>query len=294
VTSEDHNSSALIAALRSPALPAEQVGEATAISAMLEVLAVHPARHGFRSRRSLAIAAVTVASLGVGGLAAAGPGIFQAAYDKVSTIGDQTSAADDVQTQPSADQAGQDGRNGQDDQGRSGTQSDQNGSTDAASGQNPAAAPSATADEIECADGSHGDTVTSVVQATESDRGKGQIVNEAARSDCGRSAGDEISEDSSGVDNGKHIGQISADDRSADDQGDQNGQGGDNPPPSTPDNTPPDNTPPDNTPPDNTPPDNTPPDNTPPNNTPPNNTPPNNTNAGNGNGAGNGGGGGGG
>ena len=228
---------------------------------MLEVLAVYPARHGLRSRRSLAIAAVTVASLGVGGLAAAGPGIFQAAYNKVSTIGEQRSSADDLQT--SETQTDQDGQDRQD---RSGTQSDGNGSYDAVSGEDPAADRGSTTDGIECADGDHGDTVTSVVQASESGQGKGQIVNEAARSDCGQPA-DEVSEDSSGVDDGKHIGQTSADDQS-----------GDNPQPITPDNTPPPNTNGGG---------NTPPNNTPPNNTPPPNTPPPNTNSG-GNGDGDG------
>ena len=56
--------------------PAELAGEEAAVSAMFEALHPVPARGGSRSRRGLTIAAVTVASLGVGGLVAAGPGFF--------------------------------------------------------------------------------------------------------------------------------------------------------------------------------------------------------------------------
>jgi hypothetical protein len=77
VTGEDHDTDALIAALTSPALPSERVGEDAAVTAMIGALSSVPARQtGHRSRRGIAIAAVTVASLGVGGLVAAGPGSF--------------------------------------------------------------------------------------------------------------------------------------------------------------------------------------------------------------------------
>ncbi|MFP5487099.1 MAG: hypothetical protein ACLGHQ_02175 [Acidimicrobiia bacterium] len=76
MTGDDHTD-ALIAALRSPALPSEHAGEAAAVTAMIDALSADPAPPtGRRSRRAVAIAAVTVASLGVGGLVAAGPGIF--------------------------------------------------------------------------------------------------------------------------------------------------------------------------------------------------------------------------
>ena len=86
MTGDDHNTDALIAALRSPALPAERAGEAAAVTAMLGVLARNPASTRFRASRGIAIAVVTVASLGVGGLAAAGPGVFQAAASKARSL----------------------------------------------------------------------------------------------------------------------------------------------------------------------------------------------------------------
>ena len=58
VTGDDHNTDALIAALRSPALPAERAGEAAAVTAMLGALAsdsrLHatPSRSWHRHRRS--------------------------------------------------------------------------------------------------------------------------------------------------------------------------------------------------------------------------------------------------
>src|SRR4029079_14708022 len=97
VTGEDHNTDALIAALRSPALPAEQVGEAAAVTAMFEALGRVPAPSGFRARRGIAIAVITVASLGVGGLAAAGPGVFQAAANRARSLVTADSA-DDTET----------------------------------------------------------------------------------------------------------------------------------------------------------------------------------------------------
>ena len=95
MTGDDHNTDALIAALRSPALPAERAGEAAAVTAMLGVLARHPASTRFRAGRGIAIAVVTVASLGVGGLAAAGPGVFQAAAGKARSLVTSDSADTD-------------------------------------------------------------------------------------------------------------------------------------------------------------------------------------------------------
>ncbi|MEJ7799521.1 MAG: hypothetical protein WKF60_03325, partial [Ilumatobacter sp.] len=84
MTGTDHNTNALVAVLRSPALPAEQVGEAAAVTLMVDAhrAAVPDMLPGRRSRRGVAIAAVTVASLGLGGLVAAGPGFFSPAADR--------------------------------------------------------------------------------------------------------------------------------------------------------------------------------------------------------------------
>ena len=172
MTGEDHITDALIAALRSPALPAERVGEAAAIAAMREVLPTTvPVRPtGLRSRRGIAIAAVTVASLGVGGLVAAGPGIFQPAADKPPVglddgIDDGEQGGDrapTVSTAPSLDDSIE--RRG----GGSGA--------------------------VQCADGPHGKTVSSIAKTTEPGPDKGETVSSAAQSDCGKNGESEQAE----------------------------------------------------------------------------------------------------
>jgi hypothetical protein len=80
VTGTDHTD-ALIATLRQPALPAERAGEAAAVASMVGARAGAAAPRGIRPRRGVAIVAITAASLGVGGLAAAGPGVFPKVLD---------------------------------------------------------------------------------------------------------------------------------------------------------------------------------------------------------------------
>ncbi len=189
MTGEDHNTDALIAALRSPALPAEQVGEAAAVLAMFRAQTHIPAAsHGLRSRRGVAIAAVTVASLGIGGLAAAGPGIFSPAADRP----DVTDPAPDTVSETVIDDTiTGEGEPAEDvdptvtpDDGAGGVE----GSVDdPATGADPTAeSDQGTGGDVECAAGNHGQTVSSVAQATESGPGKGAVVSEAARSDCGK------------------------------------------------------------------------------------------------------------
>jgi hypothetical protein len=80
VTGRDRTD-ALVEALRQPALPTELVGEAAAIASMVGTLTGAAAPRGVRSRKGAAIVAITAASLGVGGLAAAGPEIFPRVLD---------------------------------------------------------------------------------------------------------------------------------------------------------------------------------------------------------------------
>jgi hypothetical protein len=95
VTSDDHLHDALITALRSPARPDELAGEDDAVAAMCAAYQPVPARAGSRSRRGVVLAVVTVASLGVGGLAAAGPGIFTAPFTSPFAWGSDRSETDD-------------------------------------------------------------------------------------------------------------------------------------------------------------------------------------------------------
>ena len=80
MTGNDHTD-ALIEALRQPALPEEHAGERAAITAMTGAMTGAAAPPRRRSRKGIAIVTVTAASLGVGGLAAAGPGSFPAVLD---------------------------------------------------------------------------------------------------------------------------------------------------------------------------------------------------------------------
>ncbi len=142
---------------------------------MLEVMSTTPALVGLRTRRGIAIAAVTLASLGVGGLVAAGPGFFQAAADKVFTN-------DEEMTEAPEDDGDE--------------QSETNPPSDELSSNELSSDPSGTdvaklGDEVECAEGNHGKTVSSIAQATESSDDKGEIVKAAAQSDCGKRADDE-------------------------------------------------------------------------------------------------------
>ncbi len=220
---------------------------------MLEVLATHPARHGLRSRRGIAIAAVTVASLGVGGLAAAGPGFFQAAADRISTTetrppsDDDRSSLDQTLDDTSAEQREDDQDQSGDEDASVDSKSDKNADEDSELGGDPAATTTETTD-IECAEGNHGATVTSVVKATESGPGKGQIVSEAARSDCGKKVDDESdSGDPSAGDNGTHDDVTSDDDDGAGngaDKGNGRPENPGNPPASTPADNPPADNPP--------------------------------------------------
>ena len=144
---------------------------------MLEVLSTTPARIvGLRTRRGIAIAAVTIASLGVGGLVAAGPGFFQAAADKVFTNDEETTETTETTEAPEEDE---------DELSETSSPSEELSSdpsdTDVAK----------LGDEVECAEGNHGKTVSSIAQATESGDDKGEIVKAAAQSDCGKRADDE-------------------------------------------------------------------------------------------------------
>ena len=82
MTGNDHTDAphgdVITGALRSPALPSEQVDEAAVVANMVGALTTAPVPSSLRRhRRVLAFAAVTVASLGVGGIIAANPGGFR-------------------------------------------------------------------------------------------------------------------------------------------------------------------------------------------------------------------------
>ena len=179
MTGEHHDQDALITALRSPALQREHVGEEAAVAAMLGALSADTGRQdGNRSRRGIAIAAVTVASLGVGGLVAAGPGIFFfPAADRPPATAPSTPAATSVQavdatavernverglptvTSVTTSTLGVDGLPAQSRDGDAGASQDTDG-----------------------CEATHGDAVSDVARSTV----PGEQVKDAARSDCGK------------------------------------------------------------------------------------------------------------
>ncbi|MEO6651542.1 MAG: hypothetical protein ABIP17_02680 [Ilumatobacteraceae bacterium] len=180
MTGEDHNTDALLAALRSPALPVEQVGEAAVVTLMVDAqrAAVHDLLPGPRSRRGVAIAAITVASLGLGGLVAAGPGFFSPAADRPvvpvptsvhhGTV-DQGDTGDDVSSTSSPD------------------------STDAEDSVTPARNESQPASDggILCSPGNHGRTVSSIAR----DSDPNTSASDAAHSNCGKKGGEPVDDD---------------------------------------------------------------------------------------------------
>jgi hypothetical protein len=199
VTGDDHNTDALIAALRSPALPAERAGEAAAVTAMLGVLARTPASPRFRAGRGIAIAVVTVASLGVGGLAAAGPGVFQAAANKARSL----------VTPDSGESSADAGRANSGDPHRGSLPDETNGSVSSAAALALAAQLSATTDDCsatpcgasaglatplistapppKCADGTHGDAVAAVANSSvppNTEQNHDQAVTPVAHDAC--------------------------------------------------------------------------------------------------------------
>src|SRR5690606_361 len=160
----------------SPALEREHVGEDAAVAAMLGAMSADPVRPvGHRSRRGIAIAAVTVASLGVGGLVAAGPGIF------FFPAADRPPADDPTTTETTSVATTAD------------VTRDQRGGPSAPSAVTTStvlsddAAPSngedaSTSDDTDGCDGNHGDAVSDVARTTV----PGEQVDDAARSDCGK------------------------------------------------------------------------------------------------------------
>lgn len=179
MTGEDHDQDALIAVLTSPALEREHVGEDAAVAAMLGAMSADPVRPaGHRSRRGIAIAAVTVASLGVGGLVAAGPGVF------FFPAADRSPATDPSTTEVSSVPTTSDVTHEQ--------------RTEPSSTLAPAAvvlgdaAPSddedaGTSQDTDGCDGNHGDAVSDVARSTD----PGEQVSDIARSDCGKPGTDD-------------------------------------------------------------------------------------------------------
>ena len=167
---------------------------------MLGVLRGLPPLPRFRAGRGIAIAVVTVASLGVGGLAAAGPGVFQAAASKARSFVTDDSA------ETSADAGAANGG----DPHRGSLLDDTNGVGSSAAalalaaaqqaatsgdcsgvpcalGASLAGAVTPTAPPPECAEGNHGDAVAVVANSSvppSAEQDHANVVSNAADDAC--------------------------------------------------------------------------------------------------------------
>lgn len=106
----DHRTD-VVAALRQPALPAERAGEAAAVASMAAAMPVSAGTVRRLPPKGAAIVVVTAASLGVGGLVAAGPGFFPSVFngpDEPELIDDQVVDLPDAVTQNPASPAAPD------------------------------------------------------------------------------------------------------------------------------------------------------------------------------------------
>jgi hypothetical protein len=198
VTGNDHTNApdgdAITGALRSPALPFEQVHEAAVLAEMADALTTAPEPSSVRRHRQVvAFAAVTVASLGVGGIIAAGPGGFRPFVndDKppASTIFDHSEPApapdglDDVNDDDDVNHDDDDDVN--DDDVNDDVLNDDDVNHDDENDDNGGGTERITTDpNFDCVDDArnHGQTVSSAAQAPGSNRA-------AAQSECGMPVG---------------------------------------------------------------------------------------------------------
>ena len=199
--SSDPSLDGLLNALRSAPTAEELAGEASAISAMVSAVAdsaegitsMNPARRRnpltrptlARTRRIVALSAIGV--LGVAGVAAAGAGVFvpdnrpsiETDHDTDDTVSETTITDDESvdTTMPDAETSVVDA----DDENNS-----NNDNNDAAETTVADESTSTGSVAVECADGNHGMTVSSVAHATPPGPGHGAAVSAAAQSDCGK------------------------------------------------------------------------------------------------------------
>jgi hypothetical protein len=206
----------LLRALRSPALPAEHARRTADVDAMhaAAIDSPEPAMSrpaSLSHRRRLPVATVIAAGvLGFAGVAAAGPGGFFSADAPdvtTTTVASETSVAPsttettETTVEPTTTAAPSTSDS------VSTTETSATPDTTAEAGE-PDGTPADVAlvddpdtefDETQCADGNHGQTVSSVAQSVEPGPGHGEAVSDAAHSSCGKDADDPDDEDTPDV-----------------------------------------------------------------------------------------------
>jgi hypothetical protein len=167
----------LLNVLRSAATPDELSGEATAVQAMASAIA-DPPRGTFvmkstaRARRVVGL--TTIGVLGFAGVAAAGRGVFVPDYRPTIETPGSKPKDDDETTLVATTLVG----------------TTLVGTTLVGTTLVETTLVETTlAVEVECAEGNHGKTVSSVAKETEPGPGHGEAVSAAAQSDCGKTEG---------------------------------------------------------------------------------------------------------
>jgi hypothetical protein len=204
----------LFSALRSAALPNELDGMAAAVDAMHDALVenLEPTMRptaiarSVRHRRAPVAVLIAAGVLGFAGVAAAGPGGFltdngpvlqgvTSSTTSTSSTSSTTSTTSTVDpnavsqttmaptTAPSTTMVTT--TSGDDDQATSSE------SETTVAGAPPVDDPDTEFDETQCAEGNHGQTVSSVAHATDPGPEHGQAVSEAAQSSCGKQESDD-------------------------------------------------------------------------------------------------------
>ncbi len=177
----------LLSALRSAATTDELSGEATAVQAMAFEIADSPRgtfvmKSTARARRIVSMTAIGV--LGFAGVAAAGRGVFVPDNrPTIDTTPETTAPVDTVSETTMVDDSAADTTMVND------TAADTTMVEDIAADTtlvDVSTSIDSEATEVECAEGNHGKTVSSVARETEPGPDHGATVSEAARSDCGK------------------------------------------------------------------------------------------------------------
>lgn len=181
----------LLDALRSAPTADELAGEATAVGAMASAIAEAPrgvspvtARKPLSKPLRRVVGLTAIGVLGVGGLAAAAKGVFvpdnRPAVEKShDTEGDETTENEGTESETTIVDT-----TAVDTTGVAATDDESSESTDAADSTAPGDTGPTTS--IECADGNHGKTVSSVAHSVPPGPGHGAAVSAAAQSDCGK------------------------------------------------------------------------------------------------------------
>ena len=205
---------ALFDALAQPATPSELADEAQTVDVVARAISVSKGstmQIPSNSRRLRVASFLAAGIIGFGGVAAAGPAVFDTVTGEDDSSGGDlvvTSTVPDVSlpettvptTEPEATTTTEPEATTTTEP--EATTTTVAGATGDVTDDEPSELvddPDTDFDETECADGNHGKTVSSVAQATPSGPGKGAIVSEAAQSSCGKKEKSDKDNEADGV-----------------------------------------------------------------------------------------------